>query len=431
VEEVTSFGQLPSALDEVVWRPAARSPIVGRYNRGLVLEAIRRYPGASRIELARITGLTSAAVSNIVRGLIESELVMETGMMASRGGKPGVRLQVRPGHRHAIGVHLRPDSIGVVLADLDGSVVRHQHVTVNASARGPEAVLRRASTMVRQLITKGHISAASVVGIGLAAPGPVDHAQRRILRAPNLPGWEEAPLADLLQTAAGHRVTLINDANAAAIGEKWVGSARDVATFLYVYLGIGIGGAIFIDHRLYRGLTFNAGAVVHVVVDPAGPQCRCGNRGCLEAVASPAAMVSRIGDRPELAARLDVSLEAEQTDHDHERVIAAAVAGDREVIRTLAPAFDLLGGAVASLVNVLDVESVIIGGPAVEHGPQLYLQAIRTAVAAKPIARQVQKVDVAQSGLGDRGAVIGAAAMIFQEEFGPNLVTSGNKELHT
>lgn len=425
-----SLGAGPSALDDVVWRPAARSPIVGRYNRGLVLEAIRLHPDASRVELAKITGLTSAAVSNIVRGLMNAGLVMERGVMASRGGKPGVRLRIRPRYRHAIGVHLRPDSIGVVLADLDGTIIRHHAVAVSTRSLGPEGVLGRASAIVQRMIKALHISKASITGVGLAAPGPVDHGRQRILRAPNLPGWEKAPLADLLQQGVGHRVTLVNDANASAIGEKWVGSARDIATFLYMYLGIGIGGAIFIDHRLYRGLTFNAGAVGHLIVDPSGPVCGCGNRGCLEAIASPAAMVGRAAAVPGLSGRLQLTLERENTDSDHAAVLRAAAAGDREVIEMLSPVFDQLGSAVASLVNVLDVGQVIIGGPAVDHGPDLYLGPIQTAVATKPIARQIQSVGVRRSDLGERGAVVGAAAMIFQEAYGPNLMPAHTEELN-
>jgi predicted NBD/HSP70 family sugar kinase len=141
-------------------------------------------------------------------------------------------------------------------------------------------------------------------------------------------------------------------------------------------------------------------------------------------------MVRRVAAVRGLADRLGLTLEAEHTDSEHAAVLGAAISGDREVIETLAPAFEQLGSAVASLVNVLDVGQVIIGGPAVVNGPDLYLDPIRAALANKPIARQVQAIGVRQSGLGDQGAVVGAAAMIFQENYGPNLVTSEEGDLN-
>lgn len=426
---VEIFGEKPSTPLDVDGRPGARSPIVGRYNRSLVLEAIRLHPGASRVEIARVTGLTSAAVSNIVRGLIDNELVVETGTAASRGGKPGVQLQVRSRHRYAVGVHLRPNSFGAVLADLDGTIVHHESATAAMNSREPTQVLHQAASLVRRMLRKEQVAEESIVGVGVATPGPVDHQHRHLLDAPNLPGWHGAPVAAVLAARLGQRVTLVNNANAAAVGEKWLGSAQGIGTFLYVYLGIGVGGAIFIDHRLYDGVTSNAGAIGHMTVDPDGPTCGCGNRGCLESVASAAAMVGRTAAKRELAERIGLALGPENIDHDHRKLVRLAADGDPEVIATLAPAFEQLAFGVTSLINVLDVDHVILGGPAVSREPELYLGPIRAAVAGRPIARQVQNVKVTHSSLGVRAAVIGAAATIFQEAYGPNLATASPKEI--
>lgn len=426
---VETFGENPPVLADVDRRAGARSPIVGRYNRSLVLEAIRLHPRASRVEIARITGLTSAAVSNIVRGLIETELVIETGTAASRGGKPGVQLQIRSRHRYAVGLHLRPNSFGAVLADLDGTIIHHESTNTKKSG-DPTQVLHQAASLVRRMLRKEHVADESIVGVGVATPGPVDHQHRHILDAPNLPGWHGTPVAAVLAARLGQRATLVNNANAAAVGEKWLGSAQGIGTFLYVYLGIGVGGAIFIDHRLYDGVTSNAGAIGHMSVDPDGPLCGCGNRGCLEATVSAAAMVSRVAARQDLAGRIGLTLGPENVDSDHRKLLRLAARGDAEVMATLAPAFEQLGIGIASLINVLDVDHVILGGPAVSREPELYLEPVLTAVTGRPIARQVQNIQVTHSSLGDRAAVIGAAATIFQEAYGPNLATSSPKEIH-
>lgn len=412
-----------ATLDGAPWRPGVRSPLVGRYNRGLVLEAIRLQPGASRVEVASTTGLTTAAVSNIVRSLLDEGLVVEQGVAESRGGKPRVRLQVRERYRYAAGIHIRPHSVSVALSDLDGTVVGQTTVRLGRRSTGPETVLDRAATIVQQLQSDEGVDDEAMLGVGVACPGPIDAANRTVLEAPNLPSWRDVPVAALLEERCGGRVTVENNANAAAMGDKWLGVARDLPTFLYVYLGIGVGGAVFVDHQLYRGATGNAGAIGHISVDPDGDHCRCGNRGCLETVSSEGAMVARVKKvEPGVQERLGLRFTMASLDSDHELILKAAAGGDRRLRSAITPSLEQLGIAVASLVNVLDVGHVVVGGPAVVGAPDLYLTAIRGAISTRPIARRVQHVGVVHSSLGGLAAVVGAASLIFHETYAPSLL---------
>ncbi len=412
-------------FEGVTWRPGVATPFVGRYNRGLVLEAIRLHPSASRVEVASWTRLTAATVSNIVRDLIDEQLVMEEGAAESRGGKPRVRLRVRGGYRYAAGIHLRPHSVGVALADLDGTLVSSTTEPFSRGESDPQHVLTLAAALVKRLQGEAGVSDEALLGVGVACPGPIDARSRSVLKAPNLPQWEHVPIGDPLEDLLHRPVTVENNANAAAIGDKWLGVARDLSTFLYVYLGIGVGGAIFIDHQIYRGASGNAGAIGHLVVDPGGARCRCGKRGCLETVSSEEAIVARVRESvPGVKERLGLRFTAASLDADHERILKAAAAGEGDVQEAIAPALEHLGLAVASLIDVLDIGHVVVGGPAVTGSPGPYLDAIRRSIASVPIARGVQRVSVVHSDLGGLAAVVGAASLIFHDTFAPSLLNT-------
>lgn len=272
------------------------------------------------------------------------------------------------------------------------------------------------------MVREAGVDSERLLGVGLACPGPIDGRRRAILEAPNLIGWHDVPAGDILEAALQVPVIVENDANAAAIGEKWVGAARGMANFLYIYLGVGVGGAVFLDHQIYRGCSGNAGAIGHMAIETNGRPCSCGNRGCLETLCSEQAIVDRGRTLPGRSRdRLGVSFASGTTDDQYEAIASAAAAGNKHAVELIAVSAEYLAGAVTSLVNILDVDHVVLGGPALMVVGPIYLDSIRAAITQQPIARRAQNVSVAQSSLERLAAPIGAASLIFHEAYAPHL----------
>ena len=403
-------------------------PKVGSYNQNVVLDAIRSSGATSRVELAERTGLTAQTISVIVRRLLTDGLVREDGAQPSAGpsggGKPRTSLRVEPTAGYAVGLHFDPGRIAAVLVDLAGSVVAETRREVHHSVQ-PEEAVALMGRAVRKVVRDGRIPQRRLLGVGLACPGPIDQDLGLVLYPPRLAGWEQVPLATLLAESTGTQVTIDNDATAAAIGERWSGVARNVGNFVYVYMGTGIGGGLYLGNQVYRGPFRNAAEIGHISVAPDGPECYCGNRGCLEAVACPAAMVADVhrlleeGGGGALAGAYAKAPESV----DHEAVCAAAAAGDplaRSVVDKVA---GHLADVAVGVANMLDVELMVLGGPALGAVGEIYRAAVAEALARRPIARRVHQTSVSLSPAGSDAGAIGAAALVFHRSFAPQLTT--------
>jgi predicted NBD/HSP70 family sugar kinase len=390
-------------------------PKVGSYNRAVVLEAIQVSDGISRVQIAKRAGLTAQTVSVIVRKLLEEGLVIEDGSLPSSGGKPRTILRVDPAAGYAVGIHFDPGEISYVLADLAGQPVTKLHTDVRPGL-APDTVIREMAATARRMLGEAGVPDGKVLGIGLACPGPLD-ADGVMNFPPRLTGWDHVPIKRLLEEHTGFPVTFDNDAAAAAIGERWAGLARSTPSFAYLYLGTGIGGGLFLDNQIYRGRSLNAGEFGHITVVPDGPECYCGNRGCVEAVCCPSAIEATV--RARLADGASSTLAAENL--DHAAVCAAAASGDplaREVIGEVAAR---LADAAVSIVNMLDIDLLVLGGPAMHKVADIYHRVVAEAVATRPLARRLHSVQVETSPIATDAAAIGAASLVFHATYAPRL----------
>ena len=403
-------------------------PKVGSYNQNVVLDAIRSLGATSRVELAERTGLTAQTISVIVRRLLTDGLVREDGARPSAGpsggGKPRTTLRVEPTAGYAVGIQFDPGLIAAMLVDLAGSVVAEVRREIHESVRPEEAVALMGKA-VRKVVREARIPAKRLLGVGLACPGPIDQELGLVLYPPRLAGWEQVPLASLLAESTGIQVTIDNDATAAAIGERWSGVARNVGNFGYIYMGTGIGGGLFLTNQVYRGPFRNAAEIGHITVAPGGPQCYCGNRGCLEAVACPAAMVA---DAHKLLADGGASALAEAYARDpalvdHDALCAAAIRGDALARTVVDRVAGYLADVSVSVANMLDVELIVLGGPALGPVGEIYRDAVAEALASRPIARRVHQVSVSLSPAGCDAGAIGAASLVFHRSYAPLLTT--------
>ncbi|MFJ5273272.1 ROK family protein [Streptomyces sp. NPDC088358] len=359
-----------------------------RRNLSRVMHTVKAEGPLSRAAVASRIGLTRAAVSTLVDELIRSGLLDELGPeRPGRVGRPGSALAVS-GHGPAgIGAEVGVDHLAACAVDLRGDVraraVRHG----TNRGRPPGPVIRELTALVRQVIAEAEREGLWPAGLAVAVPGLVARDARTVVRAPNL-DWHDTDLGALLPPELP--LTVDNEANFGGLAELWLGeaTARD---FLHVSAEIGIGAAVLVDGHLLRGTRGFAGELGHVPVRPDGPECPCGGRGCLEQYAGEEAVLRAAGLEP---------------GGDRVGVLAERAArGDEEVRRALHDAGTALGIALTGAVNLLDPETVVLGGALSGLAPWL-LPSLEDELARRTAG---PACTVAVSRLGPQGPLLGAA----------------------
>ncbi|MFK0160733.1 ROK family protein [Streptomyces sp. NPDC090499] len=364
-----------------------------RRNLARVMHAVSAEGSLSRAAVASRIGLTRAAVSTLVDELIRWGLLEELGPeRPNRVGRPGSALAVS-GHGPAgLGAEVGVDHLAVCAVDLRGEV-RARAVRHGANrGRDPRPVLAELTGLVRLVVADAERHGLWPAGLAVAVPGLVARDGHTVVHAPNL-DWHDTDLAALLP--AGLPLTVDNEANFGALAELWLGDAtpRD---FLHVSAEIGIGAAVVVDGQLLRGKRGFAGELGHVPVHPDGPRCACGGRGCLEQYAGEEAVLRAAG----LESREDaVGLLAQRAGADHEGVR-----------RALEDAGTALGIALTGAVNLLDPESVVLGGALAGLAPWL-LPSLEAELADRTTG---PACPVSVSRLGSEGPLLGAAHSVIR-----------------
>ncbi|MFB9375611.1 ROK family transcriptional regulator [Kineococcus gynurae] len=395
-------------------RPAAETirrgsnlPRVGDYNQVVVLEAIRRHPeGLSRVELAELTGLSAQAMSNICRRLLTEGLVEEAGKQGGGPGKPRTLLRLASTGRYAVGVHLDPALVTVVVLDLVGNVVARHDLPLRRR-RSADAVLAEVAREVETLVATSGVDRERIVGLGVAAPGPVDAATGSLVHPPNLPGWERVRVRDVLAAATGLPVVLDKDVIAAAVAELWSGGVGGTGSAVFVYLGTGIGAGLVLRGEVFRGASGNAGSIGDLISGTDGLR--------LGEVCAPAAVVAEAERR---------GLGSWGGDPTALQAVAALSEGGS------APARELLedqarhvAKSVVDLVDLLDVEQVVFGGPLWSRLSPTFLAVVPPVVRREAVAAGIHAVQVRGTRVGVDVAAVGAACLVLEDAFGPRAAT--------
>ena len=310
-----------------------------------------------------------------------------------------------------IGIDLGGTKISTALIDAAGKIIAQDYRETQA-AEGQEAVIERMVDAACQVMGQAGVASAQVMAVGVCSPGPIDVQTGVVTAPPNLPGWKNVPLGQLIEEALGVTTFLENDANAAALGEHRFGAGRGVQNMIYVTASTGIGGGLILNGQLYSGTTGTAGEIGHMTVLPWGPYCGCGNRGCLEALASGTA-IAREGR--EMVRRGVPTLIAQLAEGNPERVTAKLIAqaadqGDIEAREVLAEAMAYLGVGMASLVNLFNPELIVIGGGLTNMGEGLF-EPVQRAIERRAFPAAARAVKVVPAALGDDVGVLGAVAV--------------------
>ncbi|HLE28186.1 MAG TPA: ROK family transcriptional regulator [Anaerolineales bacterium] len=402
--------------------------IVLRLNKDAALGLIRRNPsGISRAEIAEQLSVSRSTVSSIVDNFISSGLVLERGVGASRGGRRPIVLEINPDAGRVVGVDMGASHMLVVVADLRGQILCEAEDQLDI-ASGPEVCLRGMSGLVSETLAQAGCSLEKVRAIGVGVPGPVVAAQGIVSSPPIMPGWDGFPIRQWLEAQWRRSVMIDNDADLGALGEWTFGAGQGEANLAYIKIGTGIGCGILLDGRLYHGVLGTAGEIGHVTISQDGPPCKCGNYGCLEAmaggraIAQRAQMVVKAGQRTALA---NLPPGHEITARD---VALAAQAGDAISQQLLGDAGRHIGSALASLINLLNPGLILIGGGVAEAG-EFILGPVQEAVQQRSLRASLQATRIAQAALGRHSVSMGAVSLALSMAFQAHL-RAGRRAKH-
>jgi glucokinase len=262
----------------------------------------------------------------------------------------------------AIGVDLGGTNLRIAAVDSTGKVL--EKVTLGTEVvRGRDRVIFEMCTAIQALAAKFRDTTGHLLGIGIGVPGIIEMQTGMLRESPNLPGWQDYPVRQEIEQRLGTSVVLENDANAAALGEKWLGAAANVDDMCMITLGTGVGGGVVLQGRIWHGMTGMAGELGHITADPSGPPCGCGGYGCVEQYAS-ATAVKRMaieavatGEAPELSRAM-----TEEPEFSSKVVYQMAVQGDQPAQQIFQRVGKALGTVLADLVNIFNLPMYVIGG---------------------------------------------------------------------
>ncbi|MFD4553180.1 ROK family protein [Streptomyces sp. NPDC058469] len=380
-----------------------------------LLKLLRDGGPDSRAHLGEQVDLSRSKLAVEVDRLLETGLVVADGFAASRGGRRSHNIRLAPSLRF-LGVDIGATSIDVAVTNAELEVLGHLNQPMDVR-EGPVAVFEQVLSLAAKLKESG--LAEGFDGAGIGVPGPVRFPEGVPVSPPIMPGWDGFPVREALSQELGCPVMVDNDVNLMAMGEQHAGVARSVNDFLCIKIGTGIGCGIVVGGDVHRGVTGSAGDIGHIQAVPDGRPCACGNRGCLEAHFSGAALArdaleaAQQGLSAQLADRLAANGTLTAVD-----VAAAAAAGDATSLDLIREGGTRTGQVIAGLVSFFNPGLVVIGGGVTGAGHTL-LAAIRTQVYRQSLPLATGNLPIVLGELGQNAGVIGAARLISDHLFAP------------
>jgi glucokinase-like ROK family protein len=381
-------------------------------NIALILECLRRDAPLSRAELAQITSLNKATVSSLVKELLDSNFVRETGIDSGDKGRPSIQLNLNPEAGCIIGAEIGVDFISVILTNFSAEVLWRRKESTTP-LQGQEPILNRLVELLQEACLQAQAMGLRLLGIGLGVAGLVDSISGTLLFAPNLK-WTNVPLRARLQRKFQVTVYVNNEATMAALGESYFGAARGSDFVLYVSSGVGLGGGIVLNRQVLPGASGFAGEVGHMTMDPHGPRCNCGNFGCWETFVSQWAVFRRIREAVE-AGKISSLVAMTQGNLDSLSfpiVIEAARTGDVVALSALEETGRYLGIGLANLINALNPQRVVFGG-ILSLGHEYLLPVIQEVVQQRALRWSRESAEIVIAAYGQDACVMGGVATVF------------------
>lgn len=347
--------------------PAADRNLIRAINRFKVLHCIRDHRLISRVDIAKATGLSQASVTGITSELIKESLLFEKQTGDSLGGRRPILLALNPDGAYTLGVFIAFQEISVVIVNLEAEILASHKLPLKMDRHTPESISERIVQAVHACIWEAEFSKKQISGIGVAIPGLVDSQTGLVRFLPNY-GWKNVNLRDILQEKINIPTYIENSANTLTLAEQWFGGGRGVDNFITINLEHGVGMGIVINGQLYRGCKGIAGEFGHITMDPDGPLCRCGKKGCLEAYVGNSAIIR------EATAAVEAGdwVPNNPANITLEEIIQRARKGEHGLATIYQNAGRMLGIGISNLIEIFDPARILISGKGVNAGDLLF-----------------------------------------------------------
>ncbi|MDF2858071.1 MAG: hypothetical protein K0Q87_3922 [Neobacillus sp.] len=375
-------------------------------NKSIILNKIRTSEPISRAQIAKETRLTPPTVSSIVKELMEQELVRESTLGHSSGGRKPTMLHINTDAFYVIGVDAGPETVEGVLTDLTGKILYRTSNLLEKPITN-EQFLSILKENIYTILDLSQINQDKIIGIGIAMHGVVDIISGTSLIAPLL-NLRNIPIKEVLEEEFNLTVNVENDARAMALGESWFGGHGDVDSMVAVNIGHGVGAGIVIDGRLYHGAQGIAGEFGHMSIDLNGDLCECGNLGCLQTFVSGSAIAER-------AAKQIKDSESGVTGKE---VFELAQRGNQAYIDLLHETGKIIGIGLTNLIHLINPSEIVLGG-GVMKSEKLIMPAIMETIKRRALTMEASKTRVSVTELGDEATLLGAVSLLLVELFDP------------
>lgn len=389
-------------------------------NKVFVLNFIRTYPGITRAEVSKGLELSTSAVSDIVDDLIQQRLVEESDRSKSRRGRRPRALSVSRGNHFFLSIDIGAENLRVAVMDFSADILSLRRAKT-AEFKSAENTIVAVRQLAQEAFKQAGLDCDRIEAIGCGISGCVEPKKGMVIYCPNIPHWNRFPLRSRLQETFRKPCYIEDSTPLKALAERYYGKERGVDNCLYLGFGVGIALGIFIHGSLYRGGCGGAGEIGHIPVVKNGKQCKCGNFGCLETVASGPIIIDQIRDALTMGVQSTLQQLFQQNDGriGVENILVAVNSGDRLVCNTIRQAGEYLGNAMAAAVNMFNPDLVVLGGPWFRMG-ELIVKPIEEAIHTQTLPHIADNVRIELSELDDdQSTLIGGLALISESHWLP------------
>jgi len=391
---------------------ALNSRQIRQFNCAKVFRVVQSHGAISRADLARFTRLSPATVTETVRILLKAGYLTEAELGEASGGRPPIMIRINNQRNYIIGIDLDVRKMTVLLCNLGLETISAKTVVLDTI--NYQEVLATIAAQVECLIREHAVNRRKILGLGLGVPGYVNFTQGLVRFAPNL-RWQDEPIKEDLESMLKLEVLVENDAKLSAFGEKWFGAGQEANEMAYVSVKAGLGCGLIFDGEIYRGIDGSAGELGHMTIDPAGPECTCGNYGCWETFADNSAILSRA--LRATAATPDSMLRSISEEKGRQITIddltEAFHMQDPVAVKVVRESAWYLGIGIVNIVNAFNPELVIIGGEIIKAGPQFF-EAVKAVVQKRALRVPRERAKIVPSVLGEKACAIGATMLVIE-----------------
>ena len=379
-------------------------------NIRLLLNTVRKQGPMARSTLARELGLTSPAVTNICSQLLGQKVLLELGCSDTPHGRKPILLDLNPAACYALGLVMTTEAVTAVVTDYRARILCRKQVSITPML-GKNLILRTLISCAKDCTAESGIDTGKLLGLGIAAPGPLDVQTGTLINPPNFSDWDHVPLCELLSDALGIPAVLDKETNAAALAEYYFGDTKDAKTSFYLSLfQNSIGGSVMLDGKILHGFEDGAGEIGHMQVDPNGPKCSCGHYGCLESTSCGTALLKQARSRLRSLGALQEELPCTADSVTLEDIFRLGDEHFPLFEELVDSAARMIAAAVGNVATILSPALVTIGGTLPGLSPSL-VDRIRAYVHQRPYPDSMKRIRIEPSALGADGCAIGAAML--------------------